>query len=58
MSSPISKKYFDMRNNQIDYFFKDFFIHQESHRIKNDKVIALGDFNTSPWSVFYWNFAK
>ena len=58
MSSPISKKYFDMRNNQIDYFFQDFFMHQEFHRIKNDKVVALGDFNTSPWSIFYWNFAR
>jgi len=58
MSSPISKKFFDMRNKQIDYFFEDFSIHQKFHRIKNDKVVAIGDFNTSPWSIFYRNFAK
>lgn len=58
MSSPVSKKYFDMRNQQISYFFENFTLHQNIHRIKQDKVIALGDFNTSPWSTFYWNFAK
>ena len=58
MSSPINKKYFDMRNKQIDYLFKNFSMHQNAHRIENDKVVALGDFNTSPWSSFYRNFAK
>ncbi len=58
MSSPINKRYFDMRNTQINYFFNDFILHQSTHRIKNDKIVVLGDFNTSPWSFFYWNFAK
>lgn len=58
MSSPISLKFFHMRNQQITTFFQDFSLHQESHRIKQDKVVAMGDFNTSPWSKYYWNFAK
>lgn len=58
MSSPISWKYFDMRNKQIQQFFDGFSLHQENHRIHNDKVVAVWDFNTSPWSRYYWNFAK
>lgn len=58
MSSPVSLKYFYMRNEQINTFFKDFKMHQETHRVYHNKVVALWDFNTSPWSTFYWNFAQ
>lgn len=57
MSSPSNVGYFHMRNNQISTFFKDFDLHKEVHRERNDKVIVIWDFNTSPWSYFYWNFA-
>lgn len=58
MSSPSSDKFFHMRNTQIATFFSDFDLHKEVHRQRNDKVVVIGDFNTSPWSVFYWKFAE
>lgn len=58
MSSPSNKKFFDMRNTQISTFFKDFDLHKQVHRERNDKVVVIGDFNTSPWSFFYRNFAQ
>lgn len=56
-SSPSNSKYFHMRNQQITTFFTDFDLHKAKHRERNDKVVVIGDFNTSPWSYFYWNFA-
>ncbi len=58
MSSPVSSKFYTMRNQQIQTFFKDFSLHQDTHRIQQDKVLALWDFNISPWSNFYWKFAE
>lgn len=58
MSSPSSPHYFDIRNTQIARFFKDFDLHKEVHRSRNDKVVVLGDFNTTPWSVYYREFAQ
>jgi endonuclease/exonuclease/phosphatase family metal-dependent hydrolase len=58
MSSPVSHKSFLMRNSQIEKFFKDFDLHKDIHRERQDKVIVIWDFNTSPWSVFYRNFAR
>ncbi|AHB41249.1 hypothetical protein P148_SR1C00001G0454 [candidate division SR1 bacterium RAAC1_SR1_1] len=57
-SSPSNPKFFHMRNVQIETFFKDFDLHKEVHRERNDKVVVIGDFNTSPWSIFYWKFAE
>ena len=56
-SSPITYQYFVMRNKQIQSLFDDFQLHKRASRLEKDKVIVLGDFNTSPWSVFYWRFA-
>ncbi|MEI6426410.1 MAG: endonuclease/exonuclease/phosphatase family protein [Candidatus Absconditabacteria bacterium] len=58
MSSPSSAHYFDLRNEQISRFFHDFNLHKEIHRSQNDKVVVLGDFNTTPWSVYYREFAQ
>jgi len=58
MSSPSSSHYFDIRNEQISRFFRDFNLHKEVHRSRNDKVVVLGDFNTTPWSVYYKEFAQ
>ena len=58
MSSPSSESYFTMRNEQIKRFFHDFDIHLQAHRSRNDKVVVLGDFNTTPWSVYYREFAQ
>lgn len=57
MSSPSSKKNFDMRNKQILTFLNDFNIHRNLHRTRGDKVVLVGDFNTTPWSPWYWRFA-
>ncbi len=57
-SSPSSPKYFSMRNQQITTFFEDFDMHKIQHREQHDKVIVVGDFNTTPWSQYYWNFAQ
>lgn len=58
MSSPSSAHYFDLRNQQISTFFKDFDLHKQIHRSRNDKVVVLGDFNTTPWSIYYKEFAQ
>ena len=57
-SSPIRPEFFVMRNTQIQTFFHDFDLHQQIHRSRNDKVIVLWDFNTTPWSVYYKEFAQ
>ena len=57
-SSPIRPEFFTMRNTQIQTFFHDFALHQQIHRSRNDKVIVLWDFNTTPWSVYYKEFAQ
>lgn len=58
MSSPSNQAFFHMRNTQINTFFKDFDLHKQLHRERNDKIVVIGDFNTSPWSYFYRNFAQ
>jgi endonuclease/exonuclease/phosphatase (EEP) superfamily protein YafD len=58
MSSPSNQFFFHMRNTQINTFFKDFDMHKQVHRERNDEVVVIGDFNTSPWSLFYRNFAQ
>jgi len=47
-----------MRNKQIETFLSDFELQREVHRTKNDKVVLIGDFNTTPWSPRYWRFAE
>lgn len=57
VSSPSSQKFFEMRNKQIQSFFTDFWFHKRKQRNDQDKVIVLGDFNTTPWSPYYKAFA-
>jgi endonuclease/exonuclease/phosphatase family metal-dependent hydrolase len=46
-----------MRNKQIQAFFTDFWFHKRKQRNDTDKVIVLGDFNTTPRSPYYQAFA-
>lgn len=50
-SSPDSYNHFLMRNEQLTTFVKDFKSH-ESDR-KHDNIVAIGDFNITPWSSYY-----
>lgn len=54
-SSPSSWKYFHMRNDQLDLFTQDFVSHHKEDR-KNGNIIAVWDFNISPWSYYYDKF--
>lgn len=58
MSSPSSEVNFGMRNRQILSFLNDFVLHSEIHRTRNDKVVLVGDFNTTPRSPWYRRFAE
>lgn len=49
-SSPVTKEFFDMRNQQFE-LLDDILVSDES-----DKVIATGDYNLSPWSSIYKRF--
>jgi endonuclease/exonuclease/phosphatase (EEP) superfamily protein YafD len=46
-----------MRNKQLGILSQDFVEHQ-ANRSSNDKVLMMGDFNVSPWSIYYKNFAS
>lgn len=50
-SSPDSYNHFLMRNEQLTTFVKNFNSH-ESDR-KHDNIVAIGDFNVTPWSSYY-----
>ncbi len=56
-SSPVTYRYFEMRNNQFDVLSKDFVAHQEN-MTKNDKILMLWDFNVSPRSYYYKELEK
>jgi len=51
-SSPMTYRFFDMRNNQFDILVNDFNNHVEDMS-DDDKIIMLWDFNVSPWSIYY-----
>jgi len=50
-SSPISKEFFEMRNVQFSTFINDLKKHKNLENA--DNVLAVGDFNVSPWSQYY-----
>lgn len=50
-SSPDSYAHFLMRNEQLTTFVQDIKQH-ESDR-KHDDIVAVGDFNITPWSSYY-----
>lgn len=50
-SSPDSYQHFVMRNEQLQTLEKDFYTHEKSR--KHDNVVVVGDFNITPWSVYY-----
>jgi len=52
-SSPVSSRYFQMRNVQIKNLMNDF--EKQKLQRKNSNVILVGDFNITPWSAFYDN---
>lgn len=51
-SSPITYKFFDIRNNQFDILSDDFMDHWKNMS-DDDKIIMIWDFNVSPWSAYY-----
>ena len=57
-SSPVSSFDYQKRNQQFISVKKDFYQQHESSREKNSKIVMLGDFNVSPWSIFYKRFAQ
>ena len=57
-SSPVSSFDYQKRNQQFITVKKDFYQQHESSREKNSKIVMLGDFNVSPWSIFYKRFAQ
>jgi endonuclease/exonuclease/phosphatase (EEP) superfamily protein YafD len=50
-SSPDNYDHFIMRNDQLTSFVQDF-KKQEADR-KIDNIVAVGDFNITPWSPYY-----
>jgi endonuclease/exonuclease/phosphatase (EEP) superfamily protein YafD len=54
-SAPVSFATFEMRNMQLKKLKKDFLI-QSQDRPKDASIVMVGDFNLSPWSVFYSQF--
>ena len=56
-ASPVSNAFFEKRNQQLKQIKSDFFTHHQSQRESNAKIIMLGDFNTSPRSAYYADFA-
>ena len=56
-SSPVSYFDFQKRNQQFITIKKDFYMQHEEAREEDAKIIMIGDFNVSPWSVFYKRFA-
>lgn len=57
-SSPVSYFDFQKRNQQLITVRKDFYTQHEEQRDENSKIVMIGDFNVSPWSVFYKRFAQ
>lgn len=55
-SSPDNYDHFELRNKQLDIFLNDFWSHQYFHSGRQDNVLIIWDFNTSPWSFYYKNF--
>ena len=55
-SSPDSYSHFLMRNEQLATFVGNFKNH-ESDR-KHDTIVAVGDFNVTPWSSYYTILAR
>ncbi|MEI6117834.1 MAG: endonuclease/exonuclease/phosphatase family protein [bacterium] len=50
-SSPDSYDHFLMRNEQLTTFVNNFKSHQTDRKYNN--IIAVGDFNVTPWSSYY-----
>lgn len=57
-ASPVSKTFFERRNQQLQQLKSDFLSLHQSSREKNAKIIMVGDFNVSPRSIYYKTFAK
>ena len=55
-SSPDSYAHFVMRNDQLQTFDQDFALHEKTR--PDDKVIVVGDFNLTPWSVYYKDMSQ
>lgn len=57
-SSPVSDFDYQKRNQQLITIKKDYYQQHENYREKDAKIVMIGDFNISPWSVFYKRFEK
>ena len=57
-SSPVSDFDYQKRNQQLITIKKDYYQKHEDYREKDAKIVMIGDFNISPWSVFYKRFEK
>ncbi len=56
-TAPMGKENFDKRNNQLDVLSKDLITNFWKYAKKSSFVIA-GDFNVTPWSIYYKNFSQ
>ena len=57
-ASPVSKSFFERRNEQLQQLRSEFLTLHPASREKNAKIIMIGDFNISPWSNYYKDFAR
>jgi len=56
-SAPVSVYNFNMRNEQLKKLSEEFLL-QAKDRPEDAPVVMVGDFNISPWSVFYTSFEE
>lgn len=57
-SSPTSERHFRNRNLQLQKIASDFNTLHRQERPSDAKIFMIGDFNVSPWSVYYQDFAQ
>lgn len=57
-SSPTSHRHFVNRNHQLKIIARDFLTMHSESRWEAEKVFMVWDFNISPWSTYYEDFAK
>lgn len=56
-SSPVTYANFLMRNRQLEQIVREYQIHREK-RPDGARVLLVGDFNLTPWSIYYDRFVE
>lgn len=56
-SSPVTYANFLMRNNQLKQIVREYQIHRDK-RPADARVLLVGDFNLTPWSIYYDRFVE